>query len=102
LNEVRALAAQKARQLIYQKLGAGVRQAYIDYGNLKSIEEAGIKSVDALRSKGVTKQVWEMVMDKAVTPIATAAGKVLYKTGEGLELVGQSGAKKVRDIIQPR
>lgn len=102
LNEVRALAAQKARTIIYTKLGSTVKQAYIDYGNLKSIQEAGIKSVDALRSKGVTKQVWEFVMDKAVTPIATTAGKVLYKTGDGLEFLGSSGAKKVRDIVQPR
>ena len=41
-------------------------------------------------------------MDNTVTPIATIAGKVLYKTGEGLELIGNSGAKRVRDIIQPR
>lgn len=102
LNEVRNLAAQNARKAIYEKLGPAVKQAYLDYGNLQSIAEAGIKSVDALRSKGVTKQVWEFVMDKAVTPIATVAGKVLYKTGEGLEFLGNSGAKKVRDIIQTR
>jgi hypothetical protein len=102
LNEVRNMAAQKARALIHKELGGGIKQAYIDYGNLKSIEEAGINSVDPLRSKGLTKQVWEMVMDKAVTPIATTAGKVLYKTGSGLEFLGDKGAKKVRDIVQPR
>ena len=102
LNEVRNLAAQRARKLIYDSVGPEIKQAYIDYGNLKSIEEAGIKSIDALRSKGVTRQVWEAVMDKAVTPIATVAGKILYKTGEGLEFLGKPGANKVRDIVQPR
>ncbi len=102
LNEVRNLAAHQARGLIYDHLGGDIRQAYIDYGNLKSIQEAGIKSVDALRSKGVSRQVWEAVMDKAVTPVATIAGKILYKTGNGLEFLGDKGAKKVRDVVQPR
>lgn len=99
LNDVRNIAAQQARSIIYDALGPDVRQAYIDYGNLKSIQESGIKSVDQLRTKGVTKQVWEAVMDKAVTPIATIAGKVLYRTGEGLEFIGDMGAKKVSDIF---
>jgi hypothetical protein len=38
-------------------------------------------------------------MDKAVTPVATVVGKILYKTGEGLEFIGESGAKKVGDIV---
>jgi hypothetical protein len=102
-KEVRALAADAARNTLYRILpDNAAKQAYIDYGNLKSIAEAGIKSVDALRSKGVSKQVWEAVMDKAVTPIATISGKILYKTGEGLEFLGNKGARKVRDIIQPR
>jgi hypothetical protein len=28
-------------------------------------------------------------------------GKVLYKTGQGLELIGEKGATKVRDLISP-
>lgn len=99
LNEIRDIAAGKARTAIYDKLGSGAKQAYIDYGNLESIAKAGIKSVDLLRSKGFTKQVWEFVIDKAVTPVATVGGKVLYKTGEGLEFLGKKGAKKVKDII---
>ena len=102
-KEVRALAADEARSRLYNILPDGAaKQAYIDYGNLKSIQEAGIKSIDSLRSKGVTRQVWEAIMDKAVTPIATTAGKVLYKIGSGLEFSGEPGAKTVRDIIQPR
>lgn len=99
LNEVRNMAAQEARSIIYSKLGESVKQAYFDYGNLQSILEAGLKSVDPLRSKSAFRQAWEFVLDKTVTPISTYSGKVLYKTGEGLEFIGKSGAAKVRDII---
>ena len=100
LNEVRNMAAQEARSEIYQTLGQNIKQAYLDYGNLQSIIEAGIKSVDALRSKGMTKQVWEFLVDKTVTPIATYGGKVLYRTGEGLEFVGKEGLKKLGDLLK--
>lgn len=100
LNEVRNLAAQEARKIIYADLGDAVKTAYIDYGNLKSIAESGIKSVDQLRPKGITKQAWEFILDKAITPVTTSLGQVLYRTGEGLELVGKEGAKKIRDIIK--
>lgn len=99
LNEIRNEAAQQARKMIYEELGSDVRRAYLDYGNLKSIAEAGIKSIDPLRSKGITRQAWEAIMDKAVTPVTTSLGKVLYKTGEGLEFIGGKGAKNVRDIV---
>ena len=99
LNEVRNMAAQEARKIIYNKLGNDVKTAYLDYGNLQSIEQSGIKSIDALRSKGVTRQVWEAFLDKAVTPIATFAGKVLYRLGDGMEMLGEPGAKNIRDIV---
>jgi hypothetical protein len=100
LNEVRNMAAQDARSMIYDALGGDIKQAYIDYGNLKSIEEAGIKSVDALRSKGVTKQVWEFIVDKAVTPVFSGGGKVVYKTADGLEFIGDKmGYKTVGDLL---
>ncbi len=101
LNEIRNLAAKKARQIIYDKLGPDVKQAYLDYGNLQSIEKAGLKSVDLLRSKGMTRQVWEFILDKAVTPVTTVGGQILYKTGEGLEFLGKKGAKTVRDVVNP-
>ena len=100
LKEVKNIAARKAREVIYKYVGEDGKRAYIDYGNLKAIEEAGRKSIDQLRSKGVSKQAWEFIMDKAVTPITTTLGQVLYRTGEGLELIGKRGAKKVRDIVK--
>lgn len=99
LNEIRNLAAGKARDLIYDKFGPEMKQAYIDYGNLKSISKEGIKVLDQLREKSFSRQVWEVLLDKAVTPVTTIAGKWLYKTGEGLEFIGEKGAKNLRDII---
>ena len=61
--------------------------------------KAGIKSVSDPAKKSLTRNVWEFVMDQAVTPVATGVGKVLYRTGEGLEFVGKRGAKKVRDVV---
>ncbi len=100
LNEVRNMAAQEARAIIYKKLGEGIKQAYLDYGNLQSIIEAGIKSVDPLRSKSAFRQAWEFILDKTVTPITTYGGKTLYKTGEGLEFIGKEGAKKISDLLK--
>ena len=99
-NDVKNMASQEARAEIYGKLGDEIKQAYFDYGNLQSIIEAGIKSIDPLRSKGVTKQVWEFIMDKTITPISSYGGKVLYKTGEGLEFIGEQGAKKIGDLLE--
>lgn len=99
LKEVQNIAAKKAREIIYKHIGEDGKQAYLDYGNLKSIMKAGIKAEDPLRSKSFTKQAWEFVLDNTVTPVATMGGKVLYRTGQGLEFVGKKGAKKVKDIV---
>lgn len=100
LKEVHSLMAGKAREMLYEKVGPGGRQAYIDYGNLKSIIEAGKKSIQGdPASKSLSRDVWQFVMNKAVTPVATVAGKVLYKTGEGLEFIGKEGAKTVKEVV---
>jgi len=99
-KEVMMMAGDEARNLIYKNTPEGTRQVYIDYGNLKSIREAGIKSgVGDLAKKSITRGAWQFIMDTAVTPVATIAGKILYKTGEGLEFIGEAGAKKVGDVV---
>jgi len=100
LKEVQDISAKKAREIIYKFVGEEGKQAYLDWGNLQSIIEAGKKSVTgdaAKRSLG--RNLWELIMDKAITPVATTMGKVLYRTGDGLEFVGNKGAKTVRDIV---
>ena len=99
LNDVRIHLAQKAREKIYNILGSKVKQAYIDYGNLTSIQEAGIKTMDQLRSRSAFRQIWEMVADKILTPVSTVAGKTLYRSGEGLEFIGNAEIKNIRDLI---
>lgn len=100
LKDVKSIASEEARKVIYKFGGPGIRQAYIDYGNLQSIMKAGDKSLMGdPAAKSVTRNVWEFVMNKAVTPVMTTAGKVLYKTGEGLEFMGDPGAKTVGDVV---
>lgn len=100
LKEVKSIAAEKARKLIYKYIGDEGKQAYLDYGNLQSVIEAGAKSIagDAAK-RSLGRNIWELIMDKAITPVATTAGKVLYRTGEGLEFLGKPGARKVGDIF---
>jgi hypothetical protein len=100
LKEVKKIASDKAREFIHDNIPEGSKQDYIDYGNLKSIREAGIKSgVGDLAKKSISKGAWQFIMDKAVTPAATVLGRILYKTGEGLEFIGDDGAKTVGDIV---
>lgn len=100
LKEIHDMMASKAREIIYRNVGEDGKQAYIDYGNLESIIKSGEKSMtgDPV-AKSFSRNVWEFVMNKAVTPVATTAGKVLYKTGEGLELMGKPGAKTVGEVV---
>lgn len=101
LKEVQNMAADRARGILHEAVGPEGKQAYIDYGNLQSIIESGIKSTTGdVAKKSIGRNVWQLVMDKAITPAATIGGQVLYKTGEGLELIGKPGAKKVKDIVQ--
>lgn len=100
LKAVKDIAADKARQIIYKHVGDEGKQAYLDYGNLKSIMKSGVKSIADPAKRSLSRNIWEAFMDKAITPVATMGGKILYKTGEGLEFIGQKGAKKVQDIIK--
>lgn len=61
--------------------------------------KAGVKSIADPAKRSLSRNVWEFVMDKTITPVATFGGKVLYRTGEGLEFIGKKGASKVKDAI---
>lgn len=100
LKAVKDMAASKARPTLYKIVGEDGKQAYIDYGNLKSVYESGYKStIGDVAKKLPSRNVWQFVMDQAVTPVATVGGQVLYRLGNGLEFIGKKGAKKVGDII---
>ena len=98
-NDVKNMAAELARQKIYKKLGAGIRQSYIDYGNLKSIQELGQKAMTEGKFKGGFGSFVSATYDALATPVKTIGGKTIYRIGEGIEFVGNSGAKNLGEVL---
>lgn len=98
-NEVKDMAAGLARQKIYDALGPEARQAYLDYGNLLGVMEHGQTAMTGGRLRGGFGGFWSAVKDMTLTPVATLADQVVYKAGQGIELIGKPGARFVRDII---
>lgn len=85
LKAVHDVMADKARQIIKKAVGKEGSLAYDDYSNLYSIINSGVKSItgDPV-AKSLSRNVWQLLMNKGITPAVTGAGKVLYKTGEAL------------------
>lgn len=98
-NNVRAELANLARTAIHSDLGPEAKQAYFDYGNLKSISQWGQNAMTGAKLKGGFGSFWNGVKDMVLTPIGTIGGHVLYKAGNGLEFVGRAGARVVNDIF---
>lgn len=98
-KEIQNIAAQIARNKIYTNLGEEVKAAYFDYSNLKNLQELGQKALTDSKLKGGAGSFISGIKDMALTPVASTAGLVLYKTGKGLEFVGAAGLKKVREIF---
>ncbi|MBP6949290.1 MAG: hypothetical protein KBB50_04465, partial [Candidatus Pacebacteria bacterium] len=98
-NDVRNIMSGEARQTIYNELGDDVKQAYIDYGNLTGLKEMGKKSMTGQALKGGTGGLISEIFSQAVTPVGTVGGQVLYRIGNGLEFLGNAGAKKLSQVI---
>jgi hypothetical protein len=98
-NEVKNIASSTARNIIYNKMGPDIQKAYFDYGNLKGLAEAGQKAMTGAKLKGGAGTFLSAVKDMLVYPVATYGGRVLYRTGQGLEFFGKPGAKTVIDIF---
>lgn len=102
LRQVQALLADKARDTIYTTLGEDVKKAYLDYGNLYSLKEMGVKALTEGGAKlptGGTFTGLSEIFSSAVTPVMSVAGQVVYRTGKGLQFVGTAGAKTVGDVL---
>ncbi len=99
LQQVRALLSSKARSTIYDSLGEGSRQAYIDYGNLVNLKKLGQSAMTGSKLKGGAGSFVQEIYSQAVTPIATIAGQVLYRTGKGIEFIGKAGEKTLGGIL---
>jgi len=98
-NNVRNIMSGEARQTIYNELGDDVKQAYIDYGNLTELKEMGKRSMTGQALKGGTGGLISEIFSQAVTPVGTVGGQVLYRIGNGLEFLGNAGAKKLSQVL---
>ena len=98
-REIQNIAAQIARNKIYKELGDEAKVAYLDYGNLKNLQELGVKALTGSKLKGGAGGFINGIKDATLTPIATTAGLTLYRIGNGLEFVGTQGLKKVADLF---
>ncbi len=98
-NDLKDTLSDMSREKIYSALGPEVKQAYIDYGNLKGIQELGQKAMTGGKLKGGFGGFWNAIKDIAVTPVTTVAGQTIYKVGKLAEFIGKPGASTVRDIL---
>lgn len=103
LNNLRFMMSSEARKDIIDRFfkstysGPEVQKAFIDYSNLKSLQELGIKARQGKVSR--VDSLFSMVRNLALFPVATVGGKVLYKTGAGIEFIGGAGLNKVSDVF---
>lgn len=102
INNVRSYLADLARTKIYDTLGPGVKQAYMDYTNLYGITKLGKEAMKDPFIKGDASHALGKLLEMTVVPFATAGGQVVYRVGQGVELLGRPGARVVRDVlVQP-
>lgn len=97
-NEVKNVAAAQARNMIHDAIGGDAKQAYLEYGNLKSVADWGAKEMTSnprINGGGIINAL----KDNIVTPIGTIGGQVVYRIGNGLEYVGAPGAKYLSDLF---
>lgn len=99
-RDVQNQAADLARHSIYDALGPEVKRAYIDYGNLKAIQEIGVKAMTGGKLKGGAGSFLSGLYEMALTPVATIGGLTVYRTGQGIVLIGAPGVGTIGDLLQ--
>lgn len=98
-NQVRKLMANESRQTIYSQLGDDVKQAYFDYGNLQGLQKLGQVSMTGAKLKGGAGSFISEIASQAVTPITTVGGQAVYRLGNGIEFIGNLGAKNLGEAL---
>lgn len=99
-KEIQNIAAHLARNKIYEAIGdSAVKAAYFDYGNLKSLQELGKKALQGSKIQGGTGTTLRGLLDIALVPLSSVGGLTLYKAGKGIEFIGATGLKVVREIF---
>jgi hypothetical protein len=96
---VKDMLSSAARNHIYDTLKPEMKQPYLDYDNLYEIAKHGLKPLQRTLPLGGTSTLFAAIKDLALTPVATVGGQILYKTGQGMELIGRPGARVVGDIL---
>jgi hypothetical protein len=95
-NEAAGLAREKILSAINDPK---VKQAYLDYGNLYALKEWGKSAMTGGKFKGGTGGFISALKDMVVAPIATIGGRTIYRFGNGIQVVGQAGAKTLFDVL---
>jgi len=102
LKQINADMADAIRQKIYNSLGNDVKKSYIDYGNLKKLEEIGVKAITEKGKLGGFGGFWTGLYDAALTPVKTVGGQVLYRVGNKLEFIGEKGLKTFNQFLKTK
>ncbi len=103
-NELRHDMADAIRTFTYDKLkNEGIKQKYLDYGNLKELQKLGVEGLANNKLKGGAGSFISGLYEKAVTPITTGLGKVLYKIeGTPVTFKGEPGIKNFKQFLQSK
>jgi hypothetical protein len=89
-NQIRYEMSNELRDMIAKKLPKQVKEAYYDYGNLKTIIDRGASSLTKAYQEGGFGKVVGQVLKTVETPITTYGGKAIQKTGQLLQKVKQA------------
>lgn len=87
-KEVQKMLADDIRQATYKVLkDDNIRADFLDYGNLKGLQEWGQKAMTGAKSKAGFGSFVSNMFDKATIPALTTTGKVLLKSGKLLKSI---------------
>lgn len=100
IANVKATAAEVAREDIYQLVGDNAKQAYLDYSNLFGLKQLGINAGAGGPIKaGGTFTGLKNLTEMLTVPAGTLAGQTIYKVGDGIQFIGQPGMRTLRDLL---
>lgn len=100
-RELQNMAAHLARNKIYQAIDdIEGKAAYLDYGNLKNLQQLGQQAEAGSKFKGGFGSMLNAAYHMLITPVASTGGLTLYKLGNGMEFVGQKGQRILGNLFR--
>lgn len=88
-NDVRKTLSDEMRKMIYQKISPEAKRAYLDYGNLKNIQELGKTALTKAGFKGGSGTLLSEIYARASDPLKTIGGKTIGVTGKKIKNAGK-------------